>query len=88
MKWHHWAYLNDEGKNLYGEIFPDGIVPVKVMFSQGATLENQKGINQVYKVDWEQLTEDQKTSIVKLLSLKFGADQELIISLNLMVSFL
>ena len=77
-RWHHWVHLNDEGKNLYGEIYPDGIVPVKIMFSQGARLEGQQRIQRVYKIDWEQLTEKQKDLTIKLLSAKFGAEPELI----------
>ena len=75
---HFWVHLNEEGKNLYGEIFSDGIVPVQIMFSQNAALEGQEGIQRVYKIDWKQLTEKQKSSIVHLLSAKFGAEPELI----------
>lgn len=77
-KFHHWVHLSEEGKKLYGEVFPDGIVPVKVMLPQGATLEGQSKVQTVYKVDWEQLSDTQKDSLLELLSEKFGAPKKAI----------
>jgi hypothetical protein len=72
-KFHHWVHLNEEGKRLFGSVFPDGIVPVQIMLSQDATLQGQNGIQRVYKVDWEQLSNEQREEILEILSQKFGA---------------
>jgi len=77
-KFHHWVHLNKEGKKLFGSVFPDGIVPVKVMLPQGATLQGQSGVQRVYKVDWEQLSNRQRDMLLKILSKKFGVPKEAI----------
>lgn len=77
-KFHHWVHLNEEGKKLFGLVFLDGIVPVKVMLPQGATLQGQNGVQRVYKVDWQQLSDHQKEMLLELLSNKFGAPKKVI----------
>lgn len=77
-RFHHWVHLNEKGKKLYGEVFPDGIVPVKVMFPQGATLGGKNKVQKVYKLDWSQLSDSQKDSLLELLSEKFGAPKKVI----------
>jgi len=77
-RFHHWIHLNEEGKKLFGSVFPDGIVPVKVMVPQGATLQGQSSVQQVYKVDWEQLTDQQRDTLLEILSKKFGAPKKAI----------
>jgi len=42
MGFRHWVHLNEEGMKLYGTIFPDGIVPVKVMVQQNTLEVEQK----------------------------------------------
>jgi len=37
-RFRHWAYLNEKGRKLYGEIFPDGQVPLLSMIPQMAQL--------------------------------------------------
>lgn len=78
MKFHHWCYLNDEGKTLYGVVFPDGIVPVKVMIPQKARLEGELEVQQVYKIDWNQLTDKQQDQILEITSKKFDASKQII----------
>ena len=77
-RFHHWVHLNEEGKKLFGSVFSDGIVPVKVMLPQGATLQGQSGVQRVYKVDWQQLSDEQKHKLLEILANKFGADKKLI----------
>jgi len=77
-KFHHWVHLNEEGKKLFGSVFPDAIVPVKVMLPQSATLQGQVGVQGVYKVDWEQLSNEQHDRLLEILSKKFGAPKEAI----------
>lgn len=77
-KFHHWVHLNEEGKKLFGSVFPNGIIPVKVMFPQSATLEGQSDIQRVYKVDWGQLSIEQQNAILEILSKRFGAPKHTI----------
>lgn len=77
-KWRHWAYLNEEGKKLWGDIFPDGVVPVKVMFAQNAILEGQKESMKVFLISHDELAPDQLDAILIKLSNKFSAPKEVI----------
>jgi hypothetical protein len=58
-KWHHWAYLNDEGKQLWGDVFPTGTVPVKVFLPQSGTLEGSEKTVDVFLINQEELTSEQ-----------------------------
>ena len=75
-RFHHWAHLNEEGKKLYGTVFPDGIVPVKVMISSGAKLGDQK--QRIFKVDLKQLSKEQIKQLLELMSAKFHAPKSAI----------
>ena len=69
----HWAYLNEEGKKLYGKIFPDGQVPVLSMVPQMAKLGESETPERVYMVYVEDLSEEQFKAIVDLIVEKFKA---------------
>ena len=75
-KFHHWAHLNDEGKKIYGLVFPDGIVPVKVMLPNPAKLGGQP--QRMFKVDLKQLSQEQLNQLLELMSLKFHAPKDAI----------
>ena len=75
---HHWAYLNDEGKKLWSDIFPDGIVPVRVMIPQVASLEGQKQPMRVYIINDKELSQEQIDKILTKLSARFNAPKEVI----------
>lgn len=77
-KFHYWIHLNKEGKQLFGAVFPEGIVPVKVMLPQGATLQGQSGVQRVYKADWTQLSNRQQDALLSILSKKFEVPKEAI----------
>lgn len=70
-KFHHWVHLNEEGKKIYGSVFPDGIVPVKLMFPTIAKLGGEA--TKMFKVDLEQLSETQVEQLLTLMSQKFNA---------------
>lgn len=78
-KYETWAYLNDEGKRMWGEIFPDGEVPVRSILTQQAKLEGIKELERTFLVDWVALTENQKDAILSRLSQKSGASKETIL---------
>ena len=75
-RWQHWAYLNDEGKRLWGDVFPNGIVPVMVMIPQSASLEGQDKIMSVFLINEKELTPEQIDLILTKLATKFNAPKE------------
>jgi len=76
MGFRHWVHLNEKGMKLYGTIFPDGIVPVKVMVPTVVKLRGQP--HRIYKVDLKQLSKEQFNQLLELMSRKFGASKETI----------
>jgi len=67
-----WCYLNDEGKELFGDIFPDGIVPILSMLP--IIFEHQKldKPNKAYLLRGKKLTNEQIIMLVNKLSKKFN----------------
>jgi hypothetical protein len=79
-----WAYLNDEGKRIWGDIFPDGEVPVRSIITQRAHLEGAGeekvlGNTRVYIVEWTELTSEQQNVVLERLSKKSGASKDVIL---------
>ena len=69
----HWAYLNPEGMEIWGEVFPDRTVPVLSMIPQYGPLGSLDSPPEYYfKVEWDELTQDQEEEILALLASKFG----------------
>jgi hypothetical protein len=48
--------LNAEGKAVWGDVFPDGEVPVQSIIAQAATLEGIAKTERVFLVEREELT--------------------------------
>lgn len=71
------ALLNDEGKRIWGYVFPDGTVPIKGISSFKAQLEG-KGETKVYLVDWDALVPRERDLILEYLGHKFGNSKILI----------
>jgi hypothetical protein len=72
----HWIFLNEEGKKLYGKIFPDGEIPVLSMIPTLGGIEGNA--ERLYLIYHEELSNEQIDQVLTLLSRKFGADKELI----------
>ena len=70
--WHK-VFLNDEGKNLFGEVFPDRLVPVVSMIPRSAFFGGQD--EKMYLVFHEEMSEEQIRKLVELLAAKFGATE-------------
>ncbi len=64
MNMKNWVHLNDKGKELYGEIFPDGIVPVRSFIPQQARLGAERQVKRIFLVNVDEITEDQFNAIV------------------------
>jgi len=77
-RFRHWAYLNEEGKKLYGKIFPDGQVPVLSMVPQMAKLGESETPERVYIVYVPELSEGEFKAIVDLIIEKFNAPRSAI----------
>lgn len=72
-----WATLNDEGKKVWGDVFPDGKVPVMSMsFHEAKVGPNTK---RVVLVSWNVLSKLQKYAVLTKISEKSGVSEEVIL---------
>ena len=78
-KYQTWAYLNAEGKAVWGDVFPDGEVPVQSIIAQPATLEGIDKTERVFLVDWKELTAQQQNAVLEKLSKRSGARKDVIL---------
>ena len=73
----HWAYLNEEGKKFFGEVYPDGIVPVLSMIPMYGPLGSPDSPSQQYfMVYLDELTEEQMEKTLDILTERFMAPRE------------
>ena len=70
-RFRHWAYLNPEGMQEWGHIFPDRKVPVLSMIWKTGSLGTPGNIENYFTVQWDELTDIQKDNILGKLSDKF-----------------
>ena len=66
-----WVCLNDEGKKVWGDVFPDSKVPVCSMTFQEAHVGDH--IERVCMVNWQLLEEKKKIEIIRKIASKTGA---------------
>jgi hypothetical protein len=71
--------LNPEGKKLWGDVFPDGEVPIQSMIAHSATLEGTDCNERVFLVDWKELSADQQKAVLDKISKLSGASKEIIL---------
>jgi predicted Fe-S protein YdhL (DUF1289 family) len=74
-----WVCLNDERKKVWGEIFPDGKVPVCSLTFQEATLEGPTRSESVILVNWVALSPEQKNAVLARISERTGASKDAIL---------
>ena len=74
-----WTFLNDVGRKVWGEVFPDGQVPVCSMHFFNAFLGGSVGIEKVVLVNWSLLTVEQRDQIVSKISKKAQAPKEAVL---------
>lgn len=72
-----WVCLNEEGKRVWGDIFPTGKVPVASMIFQEAKLELKT--ERVVLVARTALSEEQKAAVLAKISDRCGATKEAIL---------
>ena len=67
-----WAYLNDEGKKLWGSVFPDGVVPVRSIISFKAQLGSDRHEEEVYVLAEREITPEKFENVVDLVAKRAG----------------
>jgi hypothetical protein len=70
-----WVSLNEKGKEKYGDIFPDGKVPVCSMDFFEAIL-GKDVIAEVVLVSWRHLTSEQQKALLAKINETLGGDKE------------
>jgi hypothetical protein len=60
--------LNSEGKQHWGDIFPDAKVPIQSIIDIPAKLKGIRPIQKVYMVDWQKLTTEQQLATLEKLT--------------------
>jgi hypothetical protein len=70
------AHLNEQGQQIFGQIFPDGLVPVLWVTSREVNIE--EGTTYAYMVDWDALTPTQRGMMIKHLAQKFKASEQVV----------
>jgi hypothetical protein len=78
-KYQTWAYLSADGKKLWGDVFPDGEVPIQSIIAQSATLEGIVGVERVFLVDWKELDAKQQNAVLEKISKLSGASKDTIL---------
>lgn len=78
-KYRTWAFLNAEGKKVWGDVFPEGEVPIQSIIAQTATLEGIDRVERVFLVDWKELTAEQQKGILERISRLSGASKDVIL---------
>jgi hypothetical protein len=74
-----WASLNAKGKEIWGDVFPDGEVPVQSIIAQPATLKGINKTERVLLVDWKELTAQQQDAVLEKLSKRSGTAKNVIL---------
>jgi hypothetical protein len=78
-KYNTWANLNAEGKKTWGDIFPDGIIPIQSIIPLQATIEGVDKPGRVFLVDWKELTTQQQGQLLNKICKLSGAPKEVIL---------
>lgn len=73
-----WVMLNDEGKKVWGDVFPDGKVPVTSMSFHEAKLGPGSRTEAVVLVSWQALSKTEKDGVLTKIVEKSGAPREAI----------
>ena len=63
-----WARLTLKGKETWGAIFFDDLVPIKPIAAQSVTFDAISDPESVFSIDWTQLTEGQQQIIIEKIS--------------------
>ncbi len=70
-----WVCLNDDGKKVWGDVFPDGKVPVCDMTFESADLEGYIIPTEIVLVNWVLLSKSQQKAVLSKISVKCGVSE-------------
>lgn len=70
-----WARLNLKGKETWGAVFFDDLVPIKPIAAQRVTFDARSDPESVFSMDWTQLTEEQQQVIIEKISQKRSEEE-------------
>jgi hypothetical protein len=72
-----WVWLNDEGKRVWGDVFPDGKVPVCSYFQEANLMRG--GVTpiatRIVFVNWSALSSEQKLAVLTKISKTTGSSK-------------
>ena len=71
-----WANLNEEGLEKFGDIFPNGVVPIISMISITFEHPDLSTPERAYLLKGSDLTKDQITKLVDKLAQKFNGEKD------------
>jgi hypothetical protein len=74
-----WAYLNAKGKRYWGDIFPDGKVPIQSIAAQQARVDGLNDPESIFAIDWKALSERQQQAILKKLTIQKGTPKSAVL---------
>ncbi len=74
-----WACLNDEGRKVWGDVFPDGKIPVTSMVFQETKLGPGSKRECAVLIVWSALSKEKKDAILAKISERFGAPKDQIL---------
>jgi hypothetical protein len=74
-----WAQLNLKGKEEWGDIFPDGKVPIKTLAAQKAKFGNGRDPESGFSIAWTELSISQQEAMLEKLSQQNGLTKEMIL---------
>ncbi len=74
-----WVRLSDVGMQVWGDVFPDGKVPVCSMSFHDATLEGVGGSERVILVSWTTLSTVQKDGVLAKISKRSGVPKDAVL---------
>ena len=72
-----WTMLNDEGKKVWGDVFPDGKVPVASMIFQ--EMKVGLGTECAVLISWTAFSKTQKAAVLTKISERSGVPKDLIL---------
>jgi hypothetical protein len=73
------ALLNDKGKEMWGQVFPAGTVPIKGACKYKTQIQHL-GETSFYLVDWERLSDEERKLVLGQLAKKFNQSNETIVA--------
>ena len=82
-----WARLSVEGKRAWGDVFPDGRVPIQSITTQCVKLDGIRDAESVFAVNWKELSKEQQECVLEKTSEQTCIPKETVLQEILTVGF-